>query len=154
MAAPEEQSFFSLLTSMQLGKLIILSPPFIRLDQFLREKRKLYLMPGMVTTVSRCTLMIDTIPHSSLHGGATGIALPLKATMLQVMATPGDMMKSQPPSLTKPNVLMTPYCGQIQSKTASVRLHTGLTHVENMGSLSTPQNFALLWMRLNLQVLK
>ncbi len=51
------------------------------------------------------------------------------------------MMKSQPQSLKKPNALMTPYCGQTQSKTASFRLHTGLTHVEDMGSLSTPKKF-------------
>ncbi len=65
--------------------------PFHQARSVPQRKKKTVSDAWMVTTVSRCTLMIDTIPHSSLHGGATGIALPLKATLLQVSHCPSRL---------------------------------------------------------------
>ena len=86
------QLTFSHLIVMPPGKPIILSPPFIRLDQFLMERRKQYLMLGMATIVFHSTLTTATIPHLLPHGADIDIVLHLKDTLLQLV-TQGIMMK-------------------------------------------------------------
>ena len=87
------QLTFSHLIVMPPGKPIILSPPFIRLDQFLMERRKQYLMLGTVTIVFHSTLTTATIPHLLPHGADIDIVLLFRDTLLQGMVTQGVMMK-------------------------------------------------------------
>ena len=138
-------------TSMPNAKLTTYRAHSIRHVPYLR---RLSLTVGTATTVFPFTQTTATSPPLLSHGGDTDTKRHPRGTEHQVMATPEDLMRLSPTSLTRPNALMAHFSGPTISPRASSKQLSGSTSAAIMASSSTLTNLYLGRTLLNLLALK